>query len=335
MNSIKQRNLATCEMLHERQNLIVIHAALDHRVDFHRREPTACACSDAVENARDGQIHVAHAAEYGVVERVEADRHAREARVAQTTRTRGEQRTIRRQRDIERLAVERGESGETFDERFESASQQRFAARDADFLDAERNECLRDFHHLIEREPLGSAQKTIVLVEDLAQHAVGATEIALVDHGEATQRPVVTVSCRSGGRIDGAGSHGGLGGNSFGDGVHDRLGVGRKGDWNTSIGSISGQLERYRERVCSIVPRAHDAGAQSVMERSSTVGPRGRTLRSIDRTDWRNRLGQGASAEFQHGALDIARHGVEGERIGRQAEWIGNFAGNGLSAISV
>ena len=65
---------------------VVVDAAPDDHVDLHRSQPGVRGRVDAVEHARDGEADVVHRAEDRVVERVEADGHAVQARVARALR---------------------------------------------------------------------------------------------------------------------------------------------------------------------------------------------------------------------------------------------------------
>ncbi|MFM0060892.1 cyclic nucleotide-binding domain-containing protein [Paraburkholderia phytofirmans] len=80
------------------------------------------------------------------------------------------------------------------------------SAGQADLLDAECRKCAAERGHLIERKPLGRRQKRIVGGEDVFRHAIGTTEVALVDHREAQvlERPR---QCVYDGRIARPGVH--------------------------------------------------------------------------------------------------------------------------------
>ena len=132
----------------------------------------------------DGEVGVVHATEERVVERVEADGHARETRVLQAARLAREQRAVRGQREIERTARGRGQAGEPVDQEFEVFAQQRLAAGQANFLDAVRDEQLREPLDLLEAQQRAVRQKRIVLVEHRARHAVDATDVAAVGHAD-------------------------------------------------------------------------------------------------------------------------------------------------------
>ena len=71
------------------------------------------------------------------------------------------------------------------------APQQRLAAGQPQLFDAELEKDARDTLDLAGREPMPARQELVVLAEELGRHAVRATVIATVDHGDAQipQRP--------------------------------------------------------------------------------------------------------------------------------------------------
>jgi len=65
----------------QRQDLVVVAAALDHAIHLDRRQADGGGGGDAVEHVADRVIDIVHAPEYGVIDAVEADRDARQAGV--------------------------------------------------------------------------------------------------------------------------------------------------------------------------------------------------------------------------------------------------------------
>ena len=111
-------------------------AALDDHVDLERREAGRGGGVDAFEHARHRKVDVVHRAERRVVERIEADGDALEARGAQVARLLREQRAVGRQREVD-VAADRGQ---LLDQALESPAQQRLAAGQPDLADAEADE---------------------------------------------------------------------------------------------------------------------------------------------------------------------------------------------------
>ena len=136
---------------------VVVDAALDDRVDLHREARPSAAASIPSSTRVDGEVDVVHRAERRVVERVEADVDAVEPRVARAPRA------LRARSDafVVSVEVEAVDRGEPLDERLELASQERLAAREADLLDAERDEHARDPLELLEREELLAVHEAV------------------------------------------------------------------------------------------------------------------------------------------------------------------------------
>src|SRR6188472_37200 len=152
----------------------VVDAALDDRVDLHGKTDRRRR-RDPFEHTLDREVDVVHRAEGRVVERVEADVDPAETRVAEDARLPGEERRVRRQRDVE--AVDRREP---LDEPLELAPQERLAAGETDLLDAEGHERPRHPLEFLEREQLLAVHEAVPLTEHGLRHAVGAAEVAAV-----------------------------------------------------------------------------------------------------------------------------------------------------------
>ena len=106
---------------------VFVHPALDHHVDLDRREAGGRGRVDALEHARDREIDVVHRAKRRVVERIEADGDAREARRAQRLRLLREQRAVGGEREIDARQL-----GEQLDQPLDVPAQQRLAAGQPD-----------------------------------------------------------------------------------------------------------------------------------------------------------------------------------------------------------
>ena len=93
---------AIAEVACQRQDLVVIAAALNHAVHFDGSEAYGRGRGDAVEHITDRVVDVVHAFEHGVVDAVEADCDAVQASVLERARLLRQQRTVGRQRQFHR-----------------------------------------------------------------------------------------------------------------------------------------------------------------------------------------------------------------------------------------
>ena len=134
---------------------------------------------DAVEHAADGEADVVHGAERLVVQRVEADGDALQAGGDERLGLLRQQRTVRRQRQVE--AAERGQA---LDQQLEVAAEEWLAAGDPDLLDAVRDERAREPLDLLEAEELLAVHEAVAATEHLPGHAVDAAEVATVGDGD-------------------------------------------------------------------------------------------------------------------------------------------------------
>ena len=146
---------------------------------------------DSLEHAVDGEVDVVQRAERRVVERVEADGDALQAGIGERLRLRGEQRGVRRQRQVD---VERRE---LLDEALEVAADERLAAGDPDLARAERDERARDAGDLLERQQLLAVEEAVVAAVHLLRHAVGAAEVAAVGDRDAQVAQRAAEGCRA------------------------------------------------------------------------------------------------------------------------------------------
>jgi hypothetical protein len=194
-----------------RQDLAVVGAALDHHVDLDRPQPGCQGGLDAGQHIGDRKPHVVHLLEDRVVERVQADGDALQARVGQGPRLLDQQRAIGGQREVERFAVGASQLGQHAHQHLEVAPQQRLAAGQADLLDAVRGEHARQAGDLLEAEQRALRQEGVVAVEHLLGHAIAAAEVAAVGDRDAqvAQRPAQGVGQQAvgGARLDGNARH--------------------------------------------------------------------------------------------------------------------------------
>ena len=91
---------ALAEEARHREDVLVVDAALDDHVHLHR-QAGGHGGVDALEHAVDREVDVVQRAEGRVVERVEADGDALQARVCERLRLLRQQRPVRRQRQVE------------------------------------------------------------------------------------------------------------------------------------------------------------------------------------------------------------------------------------------
>ncbi len=106
------------------------------------------------------------------VQRVEADRQAMQAGVAQRARVRRQQHAVGRHRQIANGRA----GGEARDERREVAAQQRLAAGEPDLVHAEADEHVHELFDLLELQDVLARQPHVVLLG----HAVAAAQVAPV-----------------------------------------------------------------------------------------------------------------------------------------------------------
>ena len=161
-----------------RDDLILVGAALDHRVHLHRQSGGARSV-DAFEHAIDREIDVVQRAKLLVVERIEADGDPAQAGVRERLRLLRQQRPVRRQGQIH------VELGELRDQPLQVAAHERLTARDADLPHAAVDEDARDPRDLLERQELAPLEEAVIAAVDLLRHAVDAAEVAAVGDRDA------------------------------------------------------------------------------------------------------------------------------------------------------
>ena len=163
------------EVPRHRHDRRFVHAALHHHVDLDRCQACRRRGVDALQHLAHREVDVVHRLEGGIVERIEADGHPRQARILQRTRLLRQQRAIGRQRD-----VEIAQAAQHRHQLFEMTTQQRLAAGQPDLAHAKVNEHAGDAGDLLEGQQLGVGQEWIVVAEDVLRHAVDAAKIAAV-----------------------------------------------------------------------------------------------------------------------------------------------------------
>jgi hypothetical protein len=169
---------AAAEAAQEIDDAAVVDAALHHDVDLHRRQPRLGRRIDGRQDGGDGEVDVVHAAERGVVERVEADGDAVQAGVAQHARfLRREERAVGGECKI----LHPANAGQHLHQALEVAPQQRFAAGEADLLRPLAHEEARHAGDLLEGQQRGARQVAVPRrPEDLFRHAVRAAKVTPV-----------------------------------------------------------------------------------------------------------------------------------------------------------
>ena len=188
------------EVARQRQDLVIVGAALDHAIHLDRRQARGGRGGDAVEHVAHGVIDVVHALESGVVDAVEADRDPVEAGILECPRLLRQQRAVGGQGDFH------GELRQLFDQVFEVAAQERLAAGDADLFHAEVDEDMGDAHDFFEGQQLLAREIGVVVAKDFLRHAIHAAEIAAVGDRDAqvAHAPVATIgeiAFRRGGEV--------------------------------------------------------------------------------------------------------------------------------------
>ena len=229
----------------------LVHSALDDGVDLDAKAHVGRK-PDVVEHFGGGKAHVVEALEDAFVERVEADRDAVEARVAQGLRLLVKDGGVRRERDVDVAAVGRPEPAQFCDKFLEALSEQGLAAREAQLLDAVGDHDARDAQDFLEGEELGVGEKGVGIAELLLGHAVAAAEVAVVGHRDAQVPQGASAGV---GPVAYRASHGACLRNrktAHGGGIRsDGNDLGHDGGplWNVSAGVVSGKLNDYRGSV--------------------------------------------------------------------------------------
>ena len=171
------------------QDGLLVPAALHDHVDLDGPEPRLLRCRDPLHHAGHREVGVVHAAEGGIVERVEGDRHSVETRVRQRLLT--QQHAVGGHGDVEGGI----EVADHRHQLLELHPDQRLATGEANGAnavpldeDAGQAADLLVAQDLLPTEP----------PEALGRHAVHAAEVAAVGDGDAqvVQRPAARVHWR-------------------------------------------------------------------------------------------------------------------------------------------
>ena len=175
-----QRVSARTEIFAQLEKFAVIHAALDDAVNFYR-QAEGCGGIDAAQDAGDAKAETVEFSGGGVIEGVDGDIDAIKAGGAERGCEFFEEPTVSGESDIGQTQVvfQRG------DEVGYIWAQERFAAGETDFFDAEQSEGSGDAGEFAEGHELRIAQERVARAEDLFRHAIRATKIATVGHRDA------------------------------------------------------------------------------------------------------------------------------------------------------
>ena len=140
---------------------------------------------DPFQHIGDREIDIVHALEHGIIQAVQADRHAFQSGVFQGLRLARQQRTVGRQRQIKRIALGGAQFGELCDQHFQILAQQGFTAGQADFFHAQANEHTRQPRDLLKAQQVAVRQIRVMAVEHLFGHAIAAPEVATIGDADA------------------------------------------------------------------------------------------------------------------------------------------------------
>ena len=166
---------AAAAVVGERDDLVVVDAALDHGVDLDRVESGLLGRLDAVEDV-DELVSPGHPLELGPIERVEADVDPSQTGVTQRLGDQAHRGTVggHRQIDGTRRPLDRRQ---LLDEHGQVCAYRRFTAGQSDAADAVAlHEDPGESFDLLERHDLRTWQP----LHALLRHAVGAAEVAAI-----------------------------------------------------------------------------------------------------------------------------------------------------------
>ncbi len=190
-----QHERRAMEVLRERDDVVVVQAALDHHIDLDRAEADLLGHVDRVQHLGHREVDVVHRAERLIVQRIQRDRDPLQACVIQGLGLDGQGGPVRGQRDVQRLALVGPHGGQVRDQLLDALAQQRFPAGQSDLADAVLHPDPGQAGDLLEREDLRPVHEGVVAAEDLLGHAVDAAEVAPVGDGNPhiAQRPPARV----------------------------------------------------------------------------------------------------------------------------------------------
>ena len=129
----------------------------------------------------EGEVDIVHFAKSGIIWGIDADGEAFEAGVAEGEGLFGEEGAVGGEGEVTIV----GELSELGDELGEVASEEGFAAGDADFGDAEGKEDVGESGNFFEGENVGAGEKLVTATEDRFGHTIGATKVATIGHGNS------------------------------------------------------------------------------------------------------------------------------------------------------
>ena len=183
-------------------DLRIVRAALDDHVDFDRPQANTQRGVDAGEHVGDRKVGVVHAPKNRVVECVEADGDALQAGILQGLGLARQHRAVGRQGQVEHVAIRGAQRRQHRDQHFEVFAQQGLAASQANLAHTVGHKQPRAAQDFFKTQQRRVRQKFVVLVEDLARHAVAAPKIAAIGHGnsQVAQRSAERVGQQAGDR---------------------------------------------------------------------------------------------------------------------------------------
>src|SRR5580658_7336254 len=170
------------EILQEIEHRVIVHAALDHRIDLDRSQTRRESRVDAVQDLIERREPAAHAREHLSIQGIEAHGHALQAVGLQVHRVPSEQHAVRSEGDV----LDLGDDREVADQVGEIRTQQRLAPGETELAHAEVREQARESRDLLERQALLRLQEAEMLVELTLRHAIRAAKIAAI-HDRYTQ----------------------------------------------------------------------------------------------------------------------------------------------------
>ena len=201
-----QAQVAFAGEVGQRLDFMIVDAADDDGVDFDRREAEFLRETDGLQHFAQA-VAAGHLFEIRAVERIEAEPHAVQAGGAQRPGFLGEQETVRRHGEV----VDAGNVRDAGHEILDIVAQERFAAGEPDFVDAESDGEADDAFDFLEAEdarfgdPLLDDGCRVGQVRPMAavkilrglsfRQAIQATEIAAVRDADpqVAQNPAVRI----------------------------------------------------------------------------------------------------------------------------------------------
>jgi hypothetical protein len=187
---------AFAEMLRQRDDLVVVHAALHHGVDLDRQPDLLCR-RDARQHAVHRKTQAVHPARDHRIQRIQRHAHAVQSCLPQRRGALRQQPAIRRQRHVPHAQFRLQHAHQLR----QIGAQQRLSAGEAHFLHPQRDERPRDLRHFVEGHQLRVPEKRIARAEDFLGHAVRTAEVTPVRHRD----PEISEGALM--AVDGAGGH--------------------------------------------------------------------------------------------------------------------------------